>query len=68
MLGDSTWDIEAAKQAGLDTVALMTGGFSEDELLDAGAVSVYESLESLLADLESTPLSPFGTAAVLGAD
>ena len=27
MLGDSTWDIEAAKQAGVDTVALMTGGF-----------------------------------------
>ena len=41
-------------------MALMTGGFSEDELLDAGAVSVYESLESLLADLESTPLSPSG--------
>ena len=58
MLGDSTWDVEAAKRAGLDTVALMTGGFSEDELLDAGAVSVYESLESLLEELGSSPLCP----------
>jgi HAD superfamily hydrolase (TIGR01509 family) len=63
MLGDSTWDIEAAKRAGLDTVALMTGGFSEDELLDAGAVSVYESVESLLAELESSPLIPSGRRA-----
>jgi len=57
MVGDSTWDIEAAKRAGLETVALMTGGFSEDELLEAGAVSVFESMQSLIAELESTPLT-----------
>ena len=37
MVGDSTWDCEAAKRAGVETVAVLTGGFSEQELLDAGA-------------------------------
>ena len=37
MVGDSTWDCEAAKRAGLDTIAVLTGGFSEAELREAGA-------------------------------
>ena len=37
MVGDSTWDCEAARRAGIDTVAVLTGGFSERELRDAGA-------------------------------
>src|SRR5919201_6839878 len=44
MLGDTPWDVEAARKAGLDTVCLVTGGFSEQELRDAGAVAVFESL------------------------
>jgi HAD superfamily hydrolase (TIGR01549 family) len=57
MVGDSTWDCEAAKRAGLPTVAVLTGGFSEDELTDAGAHSVFPSLSDLLANLDRTPLS-----------
>src|SRR5438874_1002265 len=38
MLGDTPWDCEAAKRAGVETVALLTGGFSEQELTEAGAV------------------------------
>ena len=56
MVGDSTWDIEAAKRAGLETLAVLTGGFSEAELRDAGAVAVYESLVELRENLDSTPL------------
>ena len=41
MVGDSTWDCEAAKRAGIETVAVLTGGFSEAELRDAGAVAVF---------------------------
>ncbi len=51
MIGDSTWDCVAAEKAGLSTVALLTGGFSEQELREAGAVEVYESLEELLPRL-----------------
>jgi len=55
MLGDTTWDIEAAKRAGVETVALMTGGFSRAELEDAGAVAVFSSLAELRAKLDDTP-------------
>jgi HAD superfamily hydrolase (TIGR01509 family) len=57
MLGDSPWDCEAAARAGVETVAVMTGGFSEQELTDAGAVAVFESLKELRAQLAKTPLS-----------
>jgi HAD superfamily hydrolase (TIGR01509 family) len=58
MLGDSTWDCEAAKRAGLPTIGVLTGGFSEQELLGAGAACVFERLEDLRAELGATPLSP----------
>jgi HAD superfamily hydrolase (TIGR01549 family) len=56
MVGDSTWDCEAARRCGVPTVALLTGGFSEQELRDAGAVSVFESIPALLESLADTPL------------
>lgn len=56
MLGDSTWDIEAASRAGLPTLAVLTGGFSEAELREAGAVEVYESVAALAGDIDSIPL------------
>ncbi|MBN1528725.1 MAG: HAD family hydrolase [Thermoleophilaceae bacterium] len=56
MVGDSTWDCIAAKRAGIQTVAVLTGGFSEQELLDAGAACVFESIEELRANVEDTPL------------
>jgi HAD superfamily hydrolase (TIGR01549 family) len=56
MVGDSTWDCIAAKRAGVKTVAVLTGGFSEQELLDAGAACVFESIEALRGSLDDTPL------------
>ena len=57
MVGDSTFDCEAAKRAGLETIAVLTGGFSERELLDAGAAVVFESIVELRERLEETPLA-----------
>jgi HAD superfamily hydrolase (TIGR01549 family) len=57
MVGDTPWDIEAARRAGIDTVCVITGGFSEQELRDAGAVAVFESVEELRRRLDETPLS-----------
>jgi HAD superfamily hydrolase (TIGR01509 family) len=56
MVGDSTWDVEAAKRAGIETVAILTGGFSEAELRDAGAGWVFESIAALRDGLVETPL------------
>ncbi len=56
MLGDTPWDCEAAGRAGVPTVALMTGGFSEAELKDGGAVAVFESMPELILKLDQTPL------------
>ncbi len=55
MVGDTRWDIEAAGKAGLDTLALVTGGWSEHELLEAGAVAVFESVEELRQRLDEPP-------------
>jgi HAD superfamily hydrolase (TIGR01509 family) len=44
MVGDSIWDVKAASAAGVPTVAVLTGGFSEAELREAGAVEVVESI------------------------
>ena len=57
MVGDSTWDCEAAKRAGLETLAVLMGGFSEDELLDAGAGAVFYSIQDLREKLDDTPLA-----------
>jgi HAD superfamily hydrolase (TIGR01549 family) len=57
MVGDSTFDCEAAKRAGLETVAVLTGGFSRQELRESGAAVVFESIEELRGSLDQTPLA-----------
>ena len=50
MVGDSTWDVQAAEAAGIPTLAVLTGGFSEEELREAGAAEVFESIGELRKD------------------
>jgi HAD superfamily hydrolase (TIGR01549 family) len=57
MLGDTPWDIEAAGKLDVPTIAVLTGGFSEAELRDAGATAVFESVQQLRARIDETPLS-----------
>ena len=52
MLGDTPWDVEAARKAGLETVCLLTGGFSQQELREAGAVAVFESVGEIRERLD----------------
>ena len=56
MVGDTPWDCRAAEAAGVPTITLMTGGFSEQELREAGAVAVFESIPALLERIGETPL------------
>jgi len=52
LVGDSIWDFQAAAKAGIHSVGVLTGGFSEEELRKAGAERVYRDLRSLLDDLD----------------
>jgi HAD superfamily hydrolase (TIGR01549 family) len=56
MIGDTPWDCHAAADAGVDTIAVLTGGFSDEELREAGAIAVFESIEELRRRLSETPL------------
>ncbi|MBA3350075.1 MAG: HAD family hydrolase [Actinobacteria bacterium] len=57
LIGDTPYDVEAAQKLGVPTIALMTGGFSEQELLDAGAVVTFKSIEELCQNFDATPLA-----------
>jgi len=56
MIGDSTWDVEAAQKLEVPTICVRTGGFGVDELREAGAVAVFESIAELRERLDETPL------------
>jgi HAD superfamily hydrolase (TIGR01509 family) len=48
-VGDAVWDVEAAGEAGIRTVAVLSGGaFHRKALEEAGAVDVYEDCAALL--------------------
>lgn len=50
MVGDSVWDVKAAEAANVPTLAVLTGGFSEAELREAGASQVVETIAELQID------------------
>jgi HAD superfamily hydrolase (TIGR01509 family) len=56
MIGDSSWDCRAAKAAKVRSIGVLTGGFSNDELRDAGASKVFPSVDDLRASLDDTVL------------
>jgi HAD superfamily hydrolase (TIGR01549 family) len=56
MIGDSVWDFRAAGRVGIETIGVLTGGFSEEELREAGASRVYRSVAELREGLAETPL------------
>src|SRR5438067_1297912 len=54
MIGDTPYDIEAARRSGVGTIALRSGGWHDDAL--AGALAIYDDPADLL---ERYALSPF---------
>lgn len=55
-VGDTVWDVEAAKQAGIPCIVVLCGGISEAELREAGADEVYDDPADLLEHLEDSLL------------
>jgi HAD superfamily hydrolase (TIGR01509 family) len=56
MVGDSVYDCQAASRAGVPSLAVLTGGFSREELTEAGAERVFESVGDLRQAIDETPL------------
>ncbi|KUN40721.1 HAD family hydrolase [Streptomyces longwoodensis] len=57
MVGDSVWDVEAAKRAGMPAIVVRSGGFGDDELREAGAIALYDTPGDLAKALDDTPLA-----------
>jgi len=53
-LGDTPYDAEAAGKAGISTIGVMTGGWSKEELLEAGCIEVYTDVAELLERFEES--------------
>jgi HAD superfamily hydrolase (TIGR01509 family) len=53
MVGDTPYDVEAARRAGIDALALRSGGWSDVDL--SGAIAVYADPADLVARYETSP-------------
>ena len=56
-LGDSIWDVQAARAAGIGCIGVETGGFSRHELSEAGALYVYRDVQELMDQFWTSPLA-----------
>jgi phosphoglycolate phosphatase-like HAD superfamily hydrolase len=60
VVGDSVWDLLAARRARALGVGLLSGGYGQDELERAGAYRVYEDPADLLRHLDEVGIRPRG--------
>jgi HAD superfamily hydrolase (TIGR01509 family) len=58
VIGDSPYDVEAARRAGMNTVCVRCGGFAEESLRSAGCLAIYDDPADILRHYESSPLAP----------
>jgi phosphoglycolate phosphatase-like HAD superfamily hydrolase len=55
-VGDTVWDVRAARNAGIGCIGVLSGGISRAELADAGALAVYRDVGELCGALDASPL------------
>jgi HAD superfamily hydrolase (TIGR01549 family) len=56
MVGDTVYDVRAARAAGVAVIGLVCGGISEQELREAGADAVYGNVSELVEGLDGSPV------------
>jgi HAD superfamily hydrolase (TIGR01509 family) len=61
VIGDSVWDVWAARAAGLKCLVVESGGFGRLELLEAGALAVYRDAQDLCGQLLTSAIAPLIT-------
>ena len=57
VIGDTPYDVIAARKCGIRAIGLLSGGFSAEELTDAGAIAVFDSVSELLSSWDPKPAS-----------
>jgi HAD superfamily hydrolase (TIGR01549 family) len=57
MIGDSSWDMIAAKRAGVASIGLLSGGTGREDLLDAGARLVFDDVADLRTHLQGRTMA-----------
>jgi HAD superfamily hydrolase (TIGR01509 family) len=63
VIGDTPYDAQAANQAGLKTIGLLSGGFPEEVLRESGVIAIYRDIADLLENYEESPLNASAIAA-----
>jgi phosphoglycolate phosphatase-like HAD superfamily hydrolase len=58
VVGDTPYDATAAAKAGLKTIGLLSGGFLERDLREAGCIAIYKDPADLLDHYRTSPLAP----------
>lgn len=56
MVGDTVYDVRAARAAGVRCIGVLAGGIGEQELVEAGADAVYGNVAELLEGLDGSPV------------
>lgn len=55
LIGDSPYDAQAARRAGMRCIGVLTGGFGESDLLQSGAIAVYRDIADLDRHYDESP-------------
>jgi HAD superfamily hydrolase (TIGR01509 family) len=56
-VGDTIWDVRGARAAGIGCIGVETGGFSQHELSEAGALHVYRDVKEVLDQLRTSAIA-----------
>jgi membrane protein len=56
VIGDTPYDIIAARRSGIDTIALRSGRFPEDDLRAERPIAIYDDVAALLGDFDRSPI------------
>jgi HAD superfamily hydrolase (TIGR01509 family) len=56
VIGDTPYDIISAHRAGIEAIALLSGGFEYDDLAQLAPIAIYRSISDLDTEYETSPL------------
>ena len=57
VIGDTPYDLSAARKSAIPTIAVRSGGFPDDVMRPHAPLAIYDDVAALLADYERSPLA-----------